>query len=124
MAPPPPDCYAATVTRVGKTARAAKDAIDAAVQQLEQSRDERSAGTALADVIDKLLAAGGRELRLGATEAFHEYERATAAVRGCVVRTLVDEQGFSFTQVGEKLRISRQAVVRLYREHPAHTDQE
>jgi hypothetical protein len=40
------------------------------------------------------------------------------------VRTLVDEQGFSFTQVGEKLRISRQAVGRLYREHPAHTDQE
>ena len=123
MAPLPVDCFTQTVAHVTETARGVKDAMDAAVRRLEQSRDERSNGAPLGEVVDGFMSAGGREMRLGVTEAFHDYERATAAVRACIIRTLVDEHGLSFTQVGEKLRISRQAVGRLYRDHQAHARQ-
>ena len=65
-------------------------------------------------IVDELITAGGRETRLSAADAFHEYEREIALMRADVVRALVDEGGLSLTDVAKLLKISRQATARLY----------
>ena len=76
--------------------------------------EARNAGRSIVDVVDELIAAGGREIRLSAADAFHEYERAIASMRADVVRALVDEGGLSLTDVAKRMKISRQAAARLY----------
>ena len=66
--------------------------------------EARNAGRSVVDVVDVLIAAGGRETRLGAAEAFREYERAIAWMRVAVVRTLVDEGGLSLTNVAKRMK--------------------
>ncbi len=66
-------------------------------------------------MVDELITAGGRDVRLGAAEAFREFERSVASMRAGVVRSLIDEDGLALSEVGQRLRISRQAVARLYR---------
>ena len=78
----------------------------------------RAAGTPLGDVVDQLIRAGGRDARLATAHAFHEFERALLDMRAGVVRALVDDDGLSMTEVAARLRISRQAVARLYRHRP------
>jgi len=66
------------------------------------------------DVVDELIAAGGRETRLSAADVFREYERAIASMRAGVVRALVDEGGLWLTDVAKRMKISRQAAARRY----------
>ena len=75
----------------------------------------------IVDIVDELITAGGRETRLSAADAFHEYERAIASMRADVVRALVDEGGLSLTEVAKRLKISRQAAARLYEPGPDGT---
>lgn len=108
------DWFVGAVERVAENAREACVAIERAVGALRQGREAHDAGHSLVDVVDVLIAAGGRETRLGAAAAFREYERAIAAMRSDVVRALVEENGLSLTDVAHRLQISRQAVARLY----------
>lgn len=80
---------------------------------LQEGCEARNAGRSIVEVVDGLIAVGGRETRLGEADAFREYERAIASMRAGVVRTLVDEGGLSLTGVARRLRISRQAAARL-----------
>jgi hypothetical protein len=69
-------------------------------------------------MVDELIAAGGRETRLSAADAFREYERSIASMRAGVVRVLVDEGGLSLTDAAKRMKISRQAAARLYQSVP------
>jgi hypothetical protein len=108
------DWFAAAVEQVDEAGRQACRAIETAVGALREGCEARNAGRPIVDVVDGLIAAGGRETRLSAADAFREYERAIATMRAGVVRALVDEGGLSLTDVAKRLKISRQAAARLY----------
>ena len=108
------DWFVGAVERVADAGRQACLAIETAVGALREGCEARTAGRSIADVVDELVAKGGREIRLGAADAFREYERAIASMRAGVVRALVDEGGLSLTDVAKRLKISRQAAARLY----------
>ena len=110
------DPFVAAAEGVTAAGRAACDAIESAIRALEVGARARSKGLPLADIVDELITAGGRDVRLSAAEAFHEFERAVAEMRAHVVRMLVDADGLSVTEVARRLQISRQAVARLYRD--------
>ena len=115
------DPFVAATEEVAAAGRAVCDAVEAAVGALEAGAQARAAGTPLGDVVDDLIRAGGRNARLATAHAFHEFERALLDMRAGVVRSLVDDDGLSMTEVAARLRISRQAVARLYR-HSAGAD--
>jgi hypothetical protein len=108
------DWFAGAVERVADAGRQACVAIETAVAALREGCEARNAGRSVVDVVDELIAAGGRETRLSAADAFREYERAIASMRAGVVRALVDEGGLSLTDVAKRMTISRQAAARLY----------
>ncbi len=108
------DWFVEAVERVADAGHRARLAIEAAVGALQEGCEARNAGRSIVEVVDELIAAGGRETRLSAADAFHEYERAIASMRADVVRALVDEGGLSLTDVAKRLKISRQATARLY----------
>jgi hypothetical protein len=108
------DWFVGAVERVADAGRQACLAIEAAVGALREGCEARNAGRSIVDVVDELVAAGGRETRLSAADAFREYERAIAAMRAGVVRALVDEGGLSLTDVAKRMKVSRQAAARLY----------
>lgn len=108
------DWFADAVVRVEEASRRACLAIETAVGALREGCEAHNAGRAIVDVVDELIAAGGREVRLSAADAFREYERSIAAMRAGVVRALVDEGGLSLTDVARRMKISRQAAARLY----------
>jgi len=68
----------------------------------------------MSTIVDSLIGMGGRDTRLGAHDAFLEFERSIHAMRAHVVRSLVDDEGLSLTEAARSLRISRQAAARLY----------
>jgi DNA-binding transcriptional regulator LsrR (DeoR family) len=109
------DPFVAAAEEVGAAGRAACDAIESAIRALEVGAQARTIGIPLVDIVDELIGAGGRDVRLAAAEAFHEFERALVEMRARVVGTLVEEDGLSLTEVALRLQISRQAVARLYR---------
>jgi hypothetical protein len=121
--PPPTDeGFVAAVERVAEAGRRASASVEAAVVELLAACEAHRAGRALAQVVDDLIAAGGREMRLGVADAFLDYERAVASMRACVVRTLVEEDGLSLTAVAQRLKISRQAAARIYQGLPHGDD--
>ena len=109
------DPFVAATEEVAAAGRAACDAIESAIRALEVGARARTTGIPLVDIVDELIVAGGRDVRLATADAFHEFERALAEMRAGVVCTLVDEDGLSLTEVALRLQISRQAVARLYR---------
>ena len=108
------DWFVGAVERVADAGHHACLAIETAVGALRKGSEARSAGRPIVDVVDELIGASGREVRLSAADAFREYERAIASMRAAVVRALVDEGGLSFTDVAKRMKISRQAATRLY----------
>jgi hypothetical protein len=110
-----PDCFDASVEHVARRGREACEGIARAVRHIEAGRDARGTGAALPEVVETLMTGGGRDERLAVAESFHDFERALASLRACIVRTLVAEYGLTFTQIAGMLRVSRQAVGRLYR---------
>lgn len=114
----PEDWFVAAVDRVADAGREACLAIETAVDALQRGSEARRTGRSVVEVVDELIAARGREARLSASDCFHEYEREIASMRAAVVRALVDEDGLSFTDVGKRMKISRQATAKLYRAAP------
>ncbi len=102
------------VERVADAGRRACEAIEATIRTLAAARDARAAGRPVPDVVEALVDAGSREVRLAASEAFRVYEQALSAMRSDVVRVLVDSAGLSLTSVAARLGVSRQSATRLY----------
>src|ERR1043165_2723473 len=110
------DPFVEAAEEVAAAGRDACEAIESAIRTLEVGARARTSGTPLVDIVDELIGAGGRDVRLAATDAFHEFERAIAKMRAGVVYTLVDQEGLSLSDVALRLHISRQAVARLFRQ--------
>jgi len=108
------DWFVEAVDRVAEAGRRASLAIETAVGVLREGCEAYTAGRPLVEVVDELIATGGREARLSSADAFREYERAIASMRADVARALVDEGGLSLTSAARHLKISRQAAARLY----------
>ena len=109
------DWFIASIDRVARAASIASEDLRAAVEELVGStRAARADGRSLVEIVDLLIARNGREMRLRARAAFHEYERAVADLRAGIVRALVDDEGMTLSDVGLRLKISRQAATRLY----------
>lgn len=85
-----------------------------AADVLDDATERRLAGGPLAELVQRLVAHGGSDARLASYRAFHEFEHAMKAYRAAVVRSLVDDEAMTFTQVGELLGVSRQMIARLY----------
>jgi hypothetical protein len=117
------DWFVEAVERVDEAGRRACLAIETAVGALREGCAARNAGRSVVDVVDEMIADGGRETRLSAADAFREYERAIASMRAAVVRSLVDEDGLTLTAAAQRLQISRQAAARLYEPVPEHCDE-
>lgn len=112
------DWFVAAVEQVVAAGRAACEALNAAVESLEEGRRARLAGRSMLEVVDDLIGGGGREIRFASAEAFRDFERAVAAMRAGVARSLVDDHGLSLTEVARRLNVSRQAASRLYQAEP------
>jgi hypothetical protein len=112
------DWFVGAVERVSEAGRRASLAVETAVGALQEGCEARKAGRSIVDVVDGMIAAGGRETRLSAADAFREYERAIASIRAGVVRALVDEDCLSLTDAARRMKISRQAAARLYERVP------
>jgi methylphosphotriester-DNA--protein-cysteine methyltransferase len=108
------DGFVAAVRRVTDAGRVASEAVEAAVRALEKGRQARLAGRPMSEVVDELINGGGRVVRLGAAEAFRQFEREVQAMRVGVIRAMIDEEGLSVTEASARLGISRQAGSRLY----------
>ena len=76
----------------------------------------------MSEIVDDLIGGGGRDIRLGAAEAFRQFEREIQSMRVEVIRAMVDEEGLSMTDASARLGISRQAGARLYRSERDHPD--
>ena len=116
------DWFVGAVERVAEAGRRACLAIEITVGALREGCEAQEAGRSIVDVVDEMIAAGGREIRLSAADAFREYERAIASMRAGVVRALVDD-GLSLTDVANRMKISRQAAARLYESLPEGGDE-
>ena len=108
------DWYVASIDEVQRSAEELKAAIDDAMDALLEARSSRLAGVGLVDIVQGLVAGGGRETRLGPTHAFKAWEAAINAYRAQAVRALVDEDHMTYTQIGKLIGVSRQMVARLH----------
>ena len=69
----------------------------------------------MSEIVNDLISGGGRDIRLGAAEAFRQFEREIQSMRVGVIHAMIDEEGLSITEASARLGISRQAGARLYR---------
>ena len=113
-APVTDDWFVAAVEQVAAAGRAAGEALNAATEALKGGLHARLTGKSMIEVVDELIGGGGREIRFASAEAFRDFERAVAAMRAGVARSLVDDHGLSLTEVARRLNISRQSASRLY----------
>ena len=109
------DLFAASVQRVSDSGRTACESVEAAVRPLLIARQARLAGRPMSEIVEALISGGGRDIRLGAAEAFRQFEREIQSMRMGVIRAMIDEEGLSITDASARLGISRQAGARLYR---------
>ncbi len=84
------------------------------VDDVTAARERRAAGASVPELVDWLIAAGGRDDRLRVGEAIRRYERAVMLFRAGSVRALIDGHGISLAEVARRMRISRQMAARLY----------
>lgn len=114
------DGFVASVQRVSDSARTACESVEAAVRPLHRAREARLAGRPMSEIVDDLIRGGGRDIRLGAAEAFRQFEREIQSMRVGAIRAMIDEEGLSITDASARLGISRQAGARLYRTEGGH----
>jgi hypothetical protein len=102
------------IERVEETGRAAQRAISEGVASIDTAREQLVAGSQVSQVVDDLVARGGREARLRSSAAIDAFEHAIMVYRIGLIRAMVDDEKLSFTEVGRHLGVSRQMIARLY----------
>ena len=103
------------IDEVEEAAATLHRAVDAVTDELIRARQLRRGGQPVTAIVQHLLAAGGRQLRLLPMEASGEFERAVTSYRAAAIKELVDVENMTFTQVAAATGVSRQMVARLYR---------
>lgn len=109
------DWLASSIEEVDRARHDARGALDAALDVLRPARAEHERGAPLAEIVDGLIGAGARDLRLRSMEALNAYEGTVMRLRGRCVRSLVDDERRSLADVARQAQISRQLAARLYR---------
>jgi len=109
------DWLLAAIDDIERNAKEACGALETAISALAPARDARERGEPVSAILQELLASGGPGLRRKTAERFAGYEQAVTRFRGRIIRSLVDEERMSLTDVGKLLQISRQMTTRLYR---------
>ena len=92
------DWFVASVQRVTDSGRTACESVEAAVRPLRRAREARLAGRPICEIVNDLISDGGRDIRLGAAEAFRQFEREIQSMRVAVIRAMIDEEGLSITE--------------------------
>lgn len=116
------DQVVVAIDRVEDAAARLHQAVDAVTHELIRARQLRRNGETVRAIMQHLLMAGGRELRLLPMEVSAEFERAVTSYRIAAIKELIDVEGMTFTQIAEMTGVSRQMVARLYRAGHATPD--
>jgi hypothetical protein len=103
------------IKRVEQTGEEAQRAIGEGVVSIDGARQRLVAGVAVSEVVDDLIAQGGRDARLRSSAAIDAFEHAVMVYRVGLIRAMVDEEKLSFSEVGRRMGVSRQMIARLYR---------
>jgi hypothetical protein len=103
------------IRRVEQTGEEAQVAIGEGVASIDGARQKLVAGTPVSEIVDDLVAQGGRDARLKSSAAIDAFEHAVMVYRVALIRAMVDDEKLSFSDVGRRLAVSRQMVARLYR---------
>jgi|GEM_PF-5773524 len=111
--PPGEDPLLAGIEAVQRAAEAAARALVEVSRRLEESRRQRAMGMPLPMIADAYVQAERIETRHRAAAAMQEYERAYMLLRAELVRSLVEDHGYTLTEVAKTMQISRQLVSRL-----------
>jgi DNA-directed RNA polymerase specialized sigma24 family protein len=110
------DWYLDSIDQVERAADDLHASLDVVMDALADARTARVAGDDLGDIIRGLIERGGREARLAPTHAFHAFEQALTSYRARAIRSLVDDEHMTYTEIAELIGVSRQMVARLYRD--------
>jgi hypothetical protein len=100
---------------VEQTGDDAQRAIREGVASIDRARVQLLAGVPVSEIVDELVAQGGREARLRSSAAIDAFQHAIMVYRVGLIRAMVDDEKLSLTEVGRRLDVSRQMVARLYR---------
>jgi hypothetical protein len=103
------------IERVEQTGEEAQRAIREGVASVETAREQLVAGAPVSEMVDDLIARGGRQARLRSSAAIDAFEHAVMVYRVGLIQAMVDDEKLSFTEVGRRLGVSRQMIARLYR---------
>jgi hypothetical protein len=103
------------IEQVEQTGEEAQRAIREGVASIESAREQLVAGAPVSQIVDDLIARGGREARLRSSTATDAFEHAVMVYRVGLIRAMVDDEKLSLSEVGRRLGVSRQMVARLYR---------
>jgi len=104
---------AVAVAQIEQAAATAVQSIEVAARALGEAHRAHDHGAPLVEMVDGLVADGGRELRLSAAQAIMDYERALLHFRAQLIAHLVSEEGMTLSAAARHLRISRQRASRL-----------
>lgn len=109
------------IEQIEQTGDEAQRAICEGVASMEGARKRLVAGVPVSELVDDLIAQGGRDTRLRSLAAIEAFEHAVMVYRVGLIRVMVDEEKLSFAEVGRRIGVSRQMIARLYRydEYPA-----
>jgi hypothetical protein len=103
------------IKRVEQTGEEAQRAIGEGVESVDTARERLVAGAPVSEIVDELIAQGGREARLRSSAAVEAFGHAVMVYRVGLIRAMVDEEKLSFTEVGRRIGVTRQMISRLYR---------
>ncbi len=103
------------IKRIEQTGEEAQRAIGDGVASMDTARVRLVAGVPVSEIVDDLIARGGRDARLRSSAAIAAFEHAVMVYRAGLIRAMVDEEKLSFTEVSRRLGVSRQMISRLYR---------
>jgi len=112
------DWLLASVAEIEMAGRDTVASVEAVIASLESVREARRSGRSSAEIAGGIIAAGGPAMRRRAGAAVAGYERAIMIFRSRVVRSLVDDEQLSFSEVARRMGVSRQKVTRLYHAAP------
>ncbi len=102
------------IERVEEAGDEAQKGIREGVASIDRARVQLVAGAPVSEIVDDLIARGGRQARLRSSAAIDAFEHAVMVYRVGLVRAMVDGEKLTFTEVGRHLGVSRQMIARLY----------
>ena len=103
------------IEQVERTGEEAQRSIREGVASIDSARQQLEAGVPVSEIVEDLIARGGREARLRSSAAIGAFEHAVMVYRVGLIRAMVDDEKLSLAEVGRRLGVSRQMVARLYR---------